>query len=290
MTETPPAGELEQYIVDWKPAPVTATDIIAVGRVQEFGATLDLAQSFADGDALPPLWHWAFFLDWPPTAGLGADGHPRDGHFLPPIPNRRRMFAGGRLTVTAPLTIGRTVTRTSEVVDTTVKRGRSGALLFVTVRNTYRQDDELRLTEEQDLVYRSDDGSSTAFVRADAQLGASTAPWTIEPVLTPPLLFRFSALTGNAHRIHYDEAYTTGIEGYPDLVVHGPLLAVYMAELVRGDAADQSLREFQFRLQRPVFIGDAIRVEGSSTGTSTIDLSVTSGGGTVHAAATAVLS
>ncbi|MGW0160006.1 MaoC/PaaZ C-terminal domain-containing protein [Mycobacterium sp. NPDC003323] len=280
---------LAGHIAGWNPAPVSATDVISAGRVGDLAATLDVGQRFADGDPLPPLWQWIFFLDWPATAALGVDGHPRDGHFLPPIPHRRRMFAGGRVTVHGPLSIGAPATRDSEIVGSTIKQGRTGEMLFVTVRHSYRQADALRLIEEQDLVYRSDDGSMTAFARADADLGETVAPWTAQPRPNPALLFRFSALTGNAHRIHYDQDYTTGTEGFPALVVHGPLLAIYLAELIRARAADRAVREFRFRLQRPVFLGDTIRVEGTP-GPGGVDLAVTSGAGAVHATATAVLS
>ena len=288
MTNYASASGLEDYIADWTPAPTTAHDTLTAQRVQEVAAMLDLDEQFADGDPLPLLWQWAFFLDWPRTDELGPDGHPRNGHFLPPIPNRRRMFAGGRATVTAPLQVGRQVVRHSEIAATTVKHGRTGELLFVTVRHTYRQDDALHLVEEQDLVYRSDDGASTPFTRPTESLATPTTPWSATPVTNPALLFRFSALTGNAHRIHYDEAYTTAVEGYPGLVVHGPLLAVYMAELVRAKATNQTVRDFSFRLQRPVFLGDAIRVQGTPTASS-VELAVTSGLSTVHASSTAVL-
>lgn len=288
MTETVSATGLQRFIEGWHPAPVTSPDTLGVDRVQQVAATLDLDERFADGDPLPPLWQWAFFLDWPRTDELGPDGHPCDGHFLPPIPNRRRMFAGGRLSVISPLTVGSQVVRHSEIAGTVAKQGRTGELLFVTVRHSYHQDDVLHLVEEQDLVYRSDDGASTPFARGGEDLAAASTPWAATPVTNPALLFRFSALTGNAHRIHYDEAYATGTEGYPGLVVHGPLLAVYMAELVRAHAADRTLRELSFRLQRPVFLGDSIRVTGTPAGAS-VDLAVTSGASTVHASATAVL-
>jgi 3-methylfumaryl-CoA hydratase len=287
MTDTTPPVGLREFIAGWTPAPATASDVLSAQRVQQLAATLDIDELFVDGSPLPPLWHWAFFLDWPRTEVLGPDGHPRDGDFLPPIPNRRRMFAGGRLTVEAPLLVGRHVTRQSEIAGAAVKHGRTGEMFFMTVRHSYIQGDSLRMVEEQDLVYRSDAGASTTFGRAAEDLAASTAPWSTCPVTNPQLLFRFSALTGNAHRIHYDEAYTTGTEGYPGLVVHGPLLALYMAELVRSATAGDTIRDFSFRLQRPVFVGDPIRVEGTPSGSS-IRLAVVSGAATVHATATAV--
>jgi 3-methylfumaryl-CoA hydratase len=276
---------LASHVTDWRPRPVDTDDVLCAQRAAQLAATLDLGTAPAEGDPLPLLWHWVYFLDWPRTAELGPDGHPLHGHFLPPIPNRRRMFAGGRLTVTAPLIVGAAATRHSEVVRTAVKQGRTGELLFVTVRHTHRQDDEVRIVEEQDLVYRSDDGSATPFARTEQPLPPPQTPWHAEPQTHPALLFRFSALTANAHRIHYDEAYTTGVEGFPALVVHGPLLAVHLAELVRAHEPDRQIGEFVFRLQKPVFVGDPIRVQG--TPGDPIELAVVSGAGDVHASAQA---
>jgi 3-methylfumaryl-CoA hydratase len=287
MSSTAPATVgLDKYVADWRPAPITTGDIISTQRAQQLAATLDLDDAFTDGDALPVLWQWVYFLDWPKTSELGPDGHPLNGHFLPPIPNRRRMFAGGRATVTSPLVVGEPAVRRSELARTAVKSGRSGELLFVTVRHEYRQDDALRLVEEQDLVYRSDTGTSTPYSRVAEPLRQQSTPWAAQPNPTPALLFRFSALTGNAHRIHYDETYTTGTEGYPGVVVHGPLLAVYMAELARAHSAGRVLKSFEFRLSRPVFVGDEIRVQGTPEDDGA-DLAVVSGGDAVHASAKA---
>jgi 3-methylfumaryl-CoA hydratase len=261
---------------------------MAPDRAQRLADTLDLTDRFNAGDPLPTLWQWVYFLDWPGTAALGPDGHPRHGHFLPPIPHRRRMFAGGRLTQLGPLVLGTPATRTSSVVTTAVKHGGSGAMLVVTVRHEYAQGAEIRVVEEQDLVYRSESAPSTSFTRASESLAASTADWNLSPAVDPVLLFRFSALTANAHRIHYDEAYTTQTEGYPALVVHGPLLAIYMAELVRARTGQRLLHSFQFRLRKPVFLGDPFGVQGIPS-TDMVELAVVSGHDTVHASATATL-
>ncbi|MGB3482076.1 MAG: hypothetical protein WBB07_07630 [Mycobacterium sp.] len=281
-----PGTGLEQYVRDWRSGPVHTTDVMSPQRADELAATLDLEFSAHPGDPLPPLWHWVYFGDWPPTADLGADGHPRNGHFLPPIPHRRRMFAGGRLRVAEPLLLGEPATRRAALVSTAVKHGKTGELLFVTVRYEFSQDGQLRITEEQDLVYRSDAGSGMSFGRVTEAPAVPSAPWVAEPVTHPALLFRFSALTSNAHRIHYDQPYATGVEGFPGLVVHGPLLAIYMAELARVNS-DRRLSEFHFRLQRPVFVGDPIRVQGRIDDDDTAVLTVSSGAGTVHASATA---
>jgi len=280
--------DLARHVEDWRPPDTDHADVIAARRVRELAATLDIDESFADGDALPALWHWLFFLDWPKGSELGADGHPRDGVFLPRIPNRRRMFAGARLTIAAPLVIGEAATRHAQVMKTSVKHGRSGDLLFVTVRSQYRQRDREVLVEEQDLVYRSDDGSATPFAPPSEPLGPQTTPWVSQPHVDSPVLFRFSALTANAHRIHYDEPYATGVEGYPGLVVHGPLLAVYLAELAGRDGPTTGLSGFEFQLRRPVFVGDEFRVQGTPADDGqSASLAVVSGAATDHVTATA---
>lgn len=278
---------LDQYIQDWNPTPLAGTEVLDADTAARFAATLDLDITVGHGDPLPPMWHWFYFTEFPPTADLGADGHPRDGHFLPPIPHRRRMFAGARLQIHEPVLLGKQTTRRSEVVTTKVKQGKTGELLFVTVRNEFSQDDRVHMTEEQDLVYRSDSGAATPFVKVDDPLEAPSTPWVSEPQTHPALLFRFSALTANAHRIHYDQQYTTTVEGFPGLVVHGPLLALYMSELARTQS-DRPLRSFDFRLSKPVFVGDPIRAQGTPAADGdTAELSVISGAGTVHATATA---
>lgn len=283
----PPGTGLDRYVKDWHPEPVRATELLTTRRAADLAATLDLGFAPNAGDALPVMWHWVYFTEWPATAALGADGHPRDGHFLPPIPHRRRMFAGCRLEIHAPLVLGEEATRHAEVISTAVKHGKTGQLLFVTVRYEFCQDGQRRMTEEQDLVYRSDTGSSTPFTRVTEPLADSHTTWAHEPKTHPALLFRFSALTSNAHRIHYDAEYTRQVEGFPDLVVHGPLLALYMSELARVNSA-RRLQSFRFRLAKPVFVRDAIRVQGApAEDGATAELSVVSGAGTVHAGAQA---
>jgi 3-methylfumaryl-CoA hydratase len=285
MAQPTPPVSLDDHVAHWNPSPIDTADELSPRRAAELAATLNVSEAPVAGDALPLLWHWVHFVDWPHTDDLGSDGHPSNGHFLPPIPNRRRMFAGGRITVSEPLKIGEPTRRHSHVTNAGIKHGRSGEMLFVTVRHEYRQSDRLMLVEEQDLVYRSGDGASTPLDHTEEPAASSSAPWQHTPVTGTALLFRFSALTGNAHRIHYDQAYTTGIEGFPGLVVHGPLLALYMAELVRTNT-DRPIAQFAFRLQRPVFVGDAVRVEGWPA-RNAAELAVLSGASTVRASSTA---
>jgi 3-methylfumaryl-CoA hydratase len=275
---------LASYATGWWPEPLAAFDALDPIRAQQLGATLDLDESLGQGDALPPLWHWVYFPDWPATESLGPDGHPAEGHFLPPLPHRRRMFAGGRLTITSPLLLGEPTERRSSITDIAVKTGRTGQLMFVTVQHEYRQRGTVSMLEEQDIVYRSEEAPRTTFSRPGELLGGAEKAWCARPVTHPSLLFRFSALTSNAHRIHYDETYTMATEGYPALVVHGPLLAIYMAELARAHAGGRAIEILQFRFLKPVFVGAHIEVRGEP-GDDTASMLVVSGVDTVHASA-----
>ncbi|MFI0354917.1 MaoC family dehydratase N-terminal domain-containing protein [Actinomadura sp. 9N407] len=277
---------LSECVRDWRPGELTASEVIAEAPAARLAGVLGRAgDAPAAGEPLPPLWHWLYFLDWPAQPELGADGHPADGHFLPPIPSRTRMFAGGRLRVDAPLDVGASAVRTSGLADVKVKQGRSGELLFVTVRNEYRQHGELRVTEEQDLVYRSG-GGGPARHELVSDAATSDAPWQSPLRADPVLLFRFSALTANAHRIHYDRPYATEVEHYPELVVHGPLLAVLMAELPRTHAPERRLTSLTYRFRRPVFAGEPVLVTGEPEA-GTARLAVADAAGTVRAEAQA---
>ncbi len=280
MTARTSQGTLGPFVENWKPGETCKEDTLPCERARQLAATLDIREVLKIGDPLPPLWQWIYFGEWLPTAELGADGHPRDGHYLPPIPHRRRMFAGGRLTMNAPLFLGRPTERRSTVQSVAAKKGSAGELLFITLRHEYRQEDVVCAAEEQDLVYRSAEAGSVAAPsrRTDMVPLNTSAPWSAKPIINPPLLFRFSALTANAHRIHYDSDYATGTEGFPALVVHGPLLALYMAELLRANVNGRILRSFEFRLRKPVFVDEQICVEGTPAG-DTVELAVVGGGG-----------
>ncbi|MFH8570506.1 hypothetical protein [Streptomyces sp. NPDC017993] len=252
---------LEETARTWHPAGTRATDALAPAPVAALSAVLDLPEPVATaGQPLPPLWHWLHFLTWPRQSELGPDGHLRDGHFLPPLPERRRMFAGGRLEIRTPLTTGRPAEQTSRVVKVQAKKGRSGGLLFVTVRHELSQDGDVRVAEEQDIVYRSGGGApvQAALAVDPAAEPRSDAPWQLPWTTDPAVLFRVSALTANAHRIHYDAPYVTGIEGYPGLVVHGPLLALMMLEVVRRQAPERTVRTLSYRLLKPAFCGEQL--------------------------------
>lgn len=231
----------------------TRDDEVSARLVQGLAATLDVPVP----DRLPPLWHWMLFQDWVPASGLGPDGHPRRGGFLPAVHSLpRRMWAGGRLRFAAPLHVGDAVRRTSTILSVTEKQGGSGTLVFVTVSHIIEGPAGLAIEEEQDIVYRGAEGTA---VKPGRPAEAAPAGALRQDVLPDPvLLFRYSALTGNGHRIHYDADYVRGEEGYPGMIVHGPLQATWMAGLLTG----QTLRSFAFRGQRPAFHDAPLGIEG----------------------------
>lgn len=227
-------------------------DDLSLVPARAAAATLDdTVTRFEKGSALPPLWHWFYFLPRAPQAQLDVDGHPRRGGFMPPIPYPRRMFAGARMRFHRPLLIGQPARREAVIRDITQKSGRSGSLAFVSVVISFYQQDLLCIEEEQDIVYR-EPGPPVPRPQAVDWPAPQPGAWSRIVTPDPKLLFRFSALTFNAHRIHYDRPYATGEEGYPGLVVHGPLTAVLLSELVRRNIA-RPLREFSFRGLAPLF-------------------------------------
>jgi 3-methylfumaryl-CoA hydratase len=239
----------------------TRHDIVWPLLARGLAATLGVPEPARE---LPPLWHWALFQDWAPADALGPDGHPRRGGFLPALPDLpRRMWAGGRLEFHAPLPLHAEVTRTSTILSVTEKRGASGRLVFVTVRHEIAGPAGQAVTEEHDLVYRGTEGD--AVKPADtAPAVAAEATRIVHP--DPVLLFRYSALTGNGHRIHYDADYVRDEEGYPGLIVHGPLQATWLAALARTFGP---FTRFSFRGRRPAFAGNALRLEGWREGETT---------------------
>jgi 3-methylfumaryl-CoA hydratase len=269
-----PAGALAEALDGWAPGAVHSARRVDPWPAAAFAALLDTpAPALNPGDPLPPLWHWFTLLEHPAHAELGADGHPAQGHFLPPIPHRRRMFAGGRYRQQRPIPVGAELTCRSSLADVAVKHGRSGELAFVTIRHELTVAGTPVGAEEQDIVYRSQpDGTPRTRPAATAATGTPTATapaapdWQLTLPTDPVRLFRFSALTYNGHRIHYDQPYSTAVEGYPGLVVHGPLLALLALELPRRHAPAETVGEFAYRLVRPAFAGAVIQATGHRHG------------------------
>ena len=245
---------------------------IAAWSVQAMAATLGLPQAPAAGEPLPPGWHWLFFNPVVAREGLGPDGHPRRGGFLPPIELPRRMWAGSRLRYLAALPVDSVAERTSRIARIERKVGRRGELCFVTVEHTVRLDGQPCLVEEQDIVYREADPPGAAAPAAAPQRHGSPAQWGRIVETDTTLLFRYSALTFNGHRIHYDADYARQVEGYPGLVVHGPLTATLLQQLACEHAGGRELATFEFRGVSPLICGRAMRLEGCRTGEHALSL------------------
>ena len=226
-------------------------DSLCLGPAAALAATLDQPMAPQAGDALPPLWHWIYFLNYHRHSELAADGHMKRGGFVPPVQLPRRMFAGAKLTFLNPLTLGEPARRVSTIRDLTPKKGRTGDLVFLRIHHEMIGPRGPAIIEEQDIVYREapkpgPDGERSA--PAKIQLKAE---WSREVQVDEALLFRYSALIFNAHRIHYDRPYATEHEGYAGLVVHGQLVATMLAELVKANV-NAPLKAFSFRAMQPV--------------------------------------
>lgn len=226
------------------------SELLTGALVQRFNATFDRRSPLEDGAEAPLLIHLCLGQPAAPTAELGPDGHPARGGFLPPVPLPRRMWAGGAFTFHAPIRIGEVVSRRSVIEDVQVKEGRSGTLCFVTVTHHVESDGRMALTERQDIVYRAAEapGAAPKAEPEPAPLGA--ASHRIVP--SAALLFRYSALTFNGHRIHYDAPYVRDEEGYPGLIVHGPMQATLLAQYA-ADLRGAAPATFDFRSLSPIF-------------------------------------
>ncbi|OGA96489.1 MAG: acyl-CoA dehydrogenase [Burkholderiales bacterium RIFCSPHIGHO2_12_FULL_61_11] len=251
------------HLQSWIGKTETLSDDITAAPVRALSATLDRDDPApVPGTALPPLWHWLYFLPQQRQSELGPDGHAKRGGFLPPVPLPRRMWAGGRLQwlQSNPLVVGDAVQRISRIESVTHKAGRTGDLLFVLVKHEVHNIRGLALTEEHDIVYRAAaQPNDRVPVPVAAEKGAA---WQREIVPDDVLLFRYSALTFNGHRIHYDRRYVTQVEGYPGLMVHGPLIATLLVDLVRRHVPAAFIERFNFKAVRPTFDLHPFRLNG----------------------------
>jgi 3-methylfumaryl-CoA hydratase len=251
----------------WVGRTETRTDLVTAVPMAALSSTLDRNDPEpVNGTVIPPLWHWLYFLPISPLSEVGPDGHPKRGGYLPPVPLPRRMFAGGRFEFHQPLKVGETITRSSRITDVSGKEGRSGTLVFVTVRHEITGAAGVAMTEEHDIVYRENP-------RADApvpkpQAARTDEAFSREIAPDPVQLFRYSALTFNSHRIHYDRSYVTEVEDYPGLIVHGPLIATLLVDLLRRNLPQANVRSFKFRASRPLFDIHRFTVCGRADGKS----------------------
>jgi len=238
---------------EWIGRTETRSDLVTAAPMAALSATLDRDDAPPKpGDPLPPLWHWLYFLPIHRQSELSADGHAKLGGFLPPVPLPRRMWAGTRIEFHHPLRVGETITRESRIVNVEHKQGRTGSLVFVLVRHEIRNAAGISLTDEHDIVYR---GSPRPGDPAPPPAPAAPTDHAWERTIQPDavLLFRYSALTFNGHRIHYDSRYVTEVEGYPGLVVHGPLQATLLVDLLRRSLPEANVTRFTFRALSPLF-------------------------------------
>jgi 3-methylfumaryl-CoA hydratase len=245
----------QEQLQGWVGRSEERQDVLALEQALRMAVLFDLETLPAVGDELPQLWHWAYFAPHVRQSSIDVDGHPVRGGLLPPIDLPRRMWAGSRVRFVSPLRIGEQVTRRSEILSVEPKSGKQGKLVFVTVRHTLSNEGRIAIDEEQDIVYR-EPLSASAPVPEVRQ-----AEWS--DALTPDavMLFRYSALTYNAHRIHYDLPYTKEVESYPGLVVQGPMTAtLLLAACLRRTGARAST--FRFRGQSPLFADQLVRLCG----------------------------
>jgi len=255
------------HLRTWVGRTETRDDLVTAVPMAALSATLDRNDPEpVNGTTIPPLWHWLYFLPISPLGEAGPDGHPQRGGFLPPVPLPRRMFAGGRFEFHRPLKVGETMTRSSRIADVSGKEGRTGMLVFVTVRHEIANAAGVALNEEHDIVYREHPRADAPVpkpqaARVDEAFSREIAPDSVQ-------LFRYSALTFNSHRIHYDRPYVTEVEGYPGLIVHGPLIATLLVDLLRRNLPQATVRSFSFRALRPLFDIHRFTVCGRADGRS----------------------
>ncbi|WP_102225160.1 FAS1-like dehydratase domain-containing protein [Acidimangrovimonas sediminis] len=241
------------------------SDVITPRLAASLAAILDQDPDIGEGAPAPTAIHWCLAPDIAPMSGLGPDGHPARGGFLPPVPFPRRMWAGGELRHLDTLRVGDAVTRHSTIRDVQLKEGRTGRLCFVTVDHSYRTPRGVAIEERQDIVYRELEGSGGGARPAPAAPEAPAAEESRSIDATPVLLARYSAVTFNGHRIHYDNPYCRSEEGYPGLIVHGPLQATYMLDMARRRAGGTLPDVFSFRGVSPLFDGAAFTVNAAGT-------------------------
>ena len=268
----------------------TTEERIAPFPSNAFAATLDRDDPiYTDGTPLPPLWHWLHFLPVFKLSDAGYDGHAALGQFLPPVPLPRRMWAGSRLRFLAPMCIGQNLRKVSSVSSVDHKVGRSGDLVFVTVRHRVFSGETLGIEEEHDIVYREAPKPDAPPPTPPKAPASSVFSRIIHP--DPVLLFRYSALTFNGHRIHYDQPFCTQTEGYEGLVVHGPLLATLLLDLLRREMPNAKVETFDFRAVATVFDNHKFSVHGQpEPDGSTIQLWVKRHDGALAMTATATIS
>jgi 3-methylfumaryl-CoA hydratase len=242
----------EAYLREWIGNQESVEETIAAEPLHRMRATLDMEPKIIEsGEAVPPLWHWACFLTPVRASELGRDGHPALGSFMPPVPLPRRMWAGGQFQFGNAIRVGETARKQSTVRNVKIKEGRTGKLCFVEVEHCVFVGDDLRFSEIHNIVYRDVKQPGEGDVLPPK--APTDAEWSHEVVPNSTLLFRYSALTFNGHRIHYDIDFCRQEEGYPGLVFHGPLTATMLLQLAIEKNPGRSLDSYEFRAYSPLF-------------------------------------
>lgn len=278
----------ELNFLDWLGKTRSTTAIINPWPANALAAVLNMPQLELTGN-LPGLWHWLYFLEQAPQSQIGLDGHPAKGGFWPPVPHPRRMFAGGRTNYHQALKLGQEATLLETVVDIQIKEGRQGKIYIVTVQFEYRQDSTLCISEERDFVYLPALAKPTSPKELSNEINAvADAKWSLDLPTDLITLFRFSALTFNSHRIHYDLEYARVQEGYPQLVVHGPLTAILLSETVRLNS-ERPMKSFTFRAMSPLFCGQTIRARADRIAEDNVSLVAYTPSGETAVKATVIL-
>lgn len=251
------------YLKEWVGQSESYVERIAPFPSNALAATLNRDDpTYADGTSLPPLWHWLHFLPIFKLSEAGYDGHAALGGFLPPVPLPRRMWAGSRLSFHAPMHIGQELRKVSTIKSVKTKSGQSGQLVFVTVSHQVFDGDMLGIDEEHDIVYREEPKANALIPTSPQAPNTIDFSRKIDP--DPVLLFRYSALTFNGHRIHYDQPFCVNSEGYKGLVVHGPLLATLLLDLLRREKPEATVKSFEFRAVSTIFDNETFSVHGAA--------------------------
>ncbi|NKB57159.1 MAG: acyl-CoA dehydrogenase [Alphaproteobacteria bacterium] len=279
-----------EALKEWIGKTEVAEERASVGRIHGLAALLDKPEVPEEGDPVGPMGHWCYFMPRVPASKIGADGHPARGGFMPPVPLPRRMFGGFRATYHKPLILGEMMQREARIANVQIKEGRTGTLVICTVHHEFSGENGLALEEDHDYVYRGNppaDSSDSTGGSGKTAMAPTDHAWRREITPNPVMLFRYSAVTFNGHRIHYDRKYVTEVEGYPALVVHGPLIATLLAELAIDNNPGREFRRFDFQARAPLFDNAPFTVAGKPTEDG-CSLWSTTPGGSYSARATAV--
>lgn len=254
-----------EHLKDWIGRSETVEDLATARPVHLYEALRDRATIPKQGDPIGPMGHWFFFKPIVPTSKIGPDGHPQRGDFMPPVPLPRRMFGGARTTYHKDLLIGEKMKKVQTITDVVIKEGRTGTLVICTVKNDFHGENGLAVVEEHDIVYR---GNPPADAKDSGGNSGRTNPapddhkWIREITPDPVMLYRYSAATVNGHRIHYDRKYVTEVEGYPGLIVHGPLTAGLLLDVALDNNPGRKLEAFSFQARAPLFDTAPFQVAG----------------------------